>query len=199
MAGDHLIDDYLRGLRGRLPAEAVEELADGLAETHRRHRAAGLDPVEAARAAIAEFGEPDAVLAAFVRLAPGRRAALWLLGSGPLVGGSWAVSLVAGRAWAWPVPPVARVVFGCVLAAVVVLLAFAATGRRSLRRTRLAAAAGLGVIGLDVTIVGLVTLTATSFVWPMAVAVPASLLRLTFTARSLPRIVPVSPTRTWWR
>ena len=189
MAGDELIDRYVAVLRVRLPAETVEELADGLAEAYRRYRTTGLEPDAAARAAITEFGEPDVVVAAFVRQSPGRRVAVGLLCSGPLVGGCWALSLVLGRAWRWPVPSGVRIVFGSVLIAVVVLLVIAATGRRSLRRTRLAAAGGLGMICLDAAALAVVALTAPAFVWPMALAVPGSLLRMTITAWAMPRMI----------
>lgn len=79
MAGDDLIAAYLADLSGRLPADAVDELADGLTETYRRHLSTGVEPASAARAAIREFGEPEVVLAAFVAQSPGRRAARALL------------------------------------------------------------------------------------------------------------------------
>jgi hypothetical protein len=189
MAGDELIERYLATLRVRLPAGTIEELADGLSEAHRRYHASGLDPDAAARAAITEFGEPDVVLAAFVRQAPGRRAAVGLLCSGPLVGGCWAMSLVLGRAWSWPLPPGVRIIFGSVLTAAVILLVLAATGRRSLRRTRLAAAGGLGLICLDAAALAIVALTTPAFVWPMVLAIPGSLLRMTLTARAMPRMI----------
>ena len=43
MAHHHLIEDYLATLRRRLPADAVDELADGLAETYQHHLWRGLD------------------------------------------------------------------------------------------------------------------------------------------------------------
>jgi hypothetical protein len=72
---------------------------------------------------------------------------------------------------------------------VVALLAVAATGLRSYRRTRLAAAAGLGIVGLDGALLVAVALTAPPFTWPLALAVPASLTRLALTARVLPRLL----------
>jgi len=189
MAGHHLIDAYLAALARRLPADAVDELADGLTETYLRHRSAGREPGAAAAAAIAEFGEPDVVLAAFVRQAPGRRVARVLMGSGPLVGLSWGAALVLGRAQSWPIPVAARAAFGTVLLAVIVMLVLAMTGRRSYRRTRMAAGAGLGLIGLDGAMLALMVLIAPPFVWPMALAVPASLTRMALTARAMPRLL----------
>ena len=186
MAVDHVIDAYVAALARRLPAEAVDELADGLTETYLTHRAAGRAPGAAAEAAIAEFGEPDVVVAAFVRQAPGRRAARALLCSGPLVGLSWGAALVLDRAQDWPVPVTVRAAFGTGLLAVIVLLVVAATGRRSYRRTRVAAGAGLGLIGLDGAMLAMMLLIAPPFVWPMAVAVPASLTRMALTSRAMP-------------
>jgi hypothetical protein len=189
MAGHHLIDAYLDELARWLPVDAVDELDDGLTETYQRHRLASLTPDAAARAAIAEFGEPELVIAAFVRQAPGRRAAWALLGSGPVVGLCWGAVLIVGHAWIWPIPTVLRVVFGLTLFAMISMLVLAATGRRSYRRTRLAAGAGLGMIGLDGAILTTLVLIGPPFAWPMALAVPASLARMALTARVMPRLL----------
>jgi hypothetical protein len=50
-----------------LPPRIVEELADGLEETYRHRLAEGLAEDAAARAAVAEFGEPPVIVAAFTR------------------------------------------------------------------------------------------------------------------------------------
>jgi hypothetical protein len=189
MAGNHLIEGYLAGLARRLPADAVDELADGLTETYLRYRSDGLDADPAARAAIAEFGEAELVLAAFVRQAPGRRTAWALLLGGPVVGGCWAATLLVGRAWTWRVPGWVAPAIGVTLLVAVAMLVLAATGRRSYRRTRLTAGAGIVVIGLDGAILATMALTAPPFVWPLALAVPASLTRLVLTARVMPRLL----------
>jgi len=189
VASHHLIDGYLAGLARRLPADAVDELADGLAETYLRHLSGGLDPDAAAGAALTEFREPDRVVAAFVRSAPGRRSARALLYSGPVVGSCWGTTLVVSHAWTWPVPAGPRLAFGLTLLAVVTGLAVAATGSRSYRRTRIAAAAGLGLIALDTAVLAAVALVAPPFAWPMALAIPASLTRITVTARFMPRLL----------
>ena len=59
------IADYLNVLSRQLPAAVVEELADGLEETYRRHLGLGLGPEAAARATVAEFGDPQAIAAEF--------------------------------------------------------------------------------------------------------------------------------------
>jgi len=189
MAGNQLIDGYLAGLARRLPADAVDELADGLTETYLRYRSGGLETDPAARAAIAEFGDADLVLTAFVRQAPGRRAAWALLFGGPVVGVCWAATLIVDRAWTWPVPRWLAPAIGVTLLVAVAMLVLAATGRRSYRRTQLAAGAGLVVIGLDGAILAAMAFIAPPFVWPLALAVPASLARLTLTARVMPRLL----------
>lgn len=187
MASHQLIDAHLGVLARRLPAGAVEELADGLTETWQHHLAAGLPPADAARAAIAEFGSVDQITDAFVVQSPSRRTARMLLATGPLVGACWGVSLVASHAWNWPVPVPAASVFGLTLLAVVAALITSATSRRSYRRARLGDAGGLGLVALDLAMVAAVLLVAPTLVWPMFMAVPASLARIGLTLRSLPR------------
>ena len=123
MSGPGLIDGYLAELSADLPGRIVEELADGLDETYRRYLGQGLAQYAAARAAAAEFGEPQVVMAAFTDASRGRRTARRLLAAGPGVGACWAIVLITARAWQWPVPVVARVLFGIMLIAVIGLLA----------------------------------------------------------------------------
>ena len=128
MSGPGLIDGYLAELSADLPARIVEELADGLDETYLRYLGRGLAQDAAARAAVAEFGEPRVVMTAFTDSSRGRRTARRLLAVGPGVGTSWAIVLITARAWQWPVPVVARVLFGVMLIAVIGFLAAAALG-----------------------------------------------------------------------
>lgn len=86
------------------------------------------DDLLAAEAAVAEFGEPQVIVAEFARVNPARRAARRLLAAGPAVGGCWAAALITSRAWAWPVPLAGRIVPGLVLITVVGLLAAAGFG-----------------------------------------------------------------------
>ena len=99
MPGSGLIASYLDALSRQLPGQVVEELADGLEETYRRHLGLGLAPDAAAEAAVAEFGDPELIAAGFTRAHPARRAALRLLAAGPAVGLCWAVALITSRAW----------------------------------------------------------------------------------------------------
>jgi hypothetical protein len=186
MASHPLIDDHLAVLAERLPADTVDELADGLTETWQHHLAAGLAPGTAARAAVAEFGDAEQIINAYVAQAPGRRIAARLLASGPPIGACWGASLILTRAWTWPIPIVARVLFGLVLFTAVAALVTATTSRHSYRRTRLGGAGALGLISLDAAMLTAVAAIAPPLAWPLVAAIPASLARVALTLRSLP-------------
>jgi hypothetical protein len=185
MSQASLITDYLSVLSAQLPAPMVEELADGLDETQQHYLTQGLDPDAAAGAAVAEFGEPRVVVAAFTRLSPARHAARRLLAAGPVVGGCWAAALITGRAWTWPVPATARLLFGAGLITVIGLLAAAAFGRRYLSARRAGAVACVGITVLDGVMLIAVVLAIPVLIWPVILAAAASAARLTFTARAL--------------
>jgi len=185
MPGPGLIEGYRAVLSAQLPASIVDELADGLAETYRGYLDQGLAPDAAAGAAVAEFGEPALVVAAFTRASPARRTARRLLMTGPVVGACWGAVLVAGRAWAWPVPIAVRVLAGAALAGAVALLAAAALlpAYRPARRAATAACAGLTVV--DVAAIAVVAALARHAPWPVLLAVPASTARVAFTTRAM--------------
>ena len=180
-----LTTDYLTALSAQLPPTVVEELADGLGQTQQRYLSEGLTPDAAAGAAIAEFGEPRVIVAAFTRLSPARHAARRLLAAGPLVGGCWAAALITGRAWTWPVPGAARIVFGAALISVIGLLAAAAFGRRYRSARRAGAAGCAGVTVLDSIMLITVMVAIPVLIWPVILAAAASAARLTFSARAL--------------
>ena len=180
-----LTTDYLTALSAQLPATVVEELADGLGQTQQRYLSEGLTPDAAADAAMAEFGEPQVIVAAFTRLSPARHAARRLLAAGPVVGGCWAAALITGRAWTWPVPGAARLLLGAALIAVISLLATAAFGRRYLSARRAGAAACAGITALDSIMLITVMLAIPVLIWPVILAAAASAARLTFSARAL--------------
>ncbi|HET8680370.1 MAG TPA: hypothetical protein VFM54_00620 [Micromonosporaceae bacterium] len=186
MASHQLIDSYVIELADRLPAQIVDEVADGLTETWHHHLTRGLAPAAAARTAIAEFGTPAQVVDAFVDQAAGRRTARALLATGPIVGACWAASLLTARAWTWPVPPAGAVTFAATLVTVVCCLAAAATSRHSYQRTRLGTVGAASLVALDVAMLAVVLLSAPALVWPMAAAIPASLVRIGLTLRRLP-------------
>jgi hypothetical protein len=185
MPGPRLIGDYLAGLSADLPGRIVEELADGLDETYHRYLAQGLDPDAASRAAVAEFGQPHVIAAAFTDASQGRRTARRLLAAGPAVGSCWAVVLITARAWQWPVPTAARVLFGVALITVIGLLAAAAFGRHYLWVCRAAAMACVGTAILDAAMTSAVLVIAPALAWPAAVAIALSAGRSGFALRNV--------------
>jgi hypothetical protein len=189
MPGPGLIDGYLAELSAELPASIVAELADGLEQTYERYLGQGLNPDAAARAAVAEFGEPQVVVAAFTGASPARRAARRLLVTGPIVGACWGVALIINHAWAWPVPAGVRILLGLALVFVIGLLAVGALGRRYRSAGRAGAAGCAGITALDATMLIAVTLAAPVVTWPVIVAAVASAARITFTARTLRRVL----------
>ena len=183
MPGLGLIAAYLDALAGQLPGPVVEELADGLEETYRRHLGQGLPPDAAAQAAVAEFGAPELIAVEFARAHPARRAARRLLAAGPVVGLCWAVALIASRAWTWPVPAAAGILPGLALVAVVALLAFAARNTRY-RPIGWAGAAGcIGTAALDAFMIIGVLAANPAARWAVAIAITASAARLALNAR----------------
>jgi hypothetical protein len=134
---------------------------------------------------VAEFGEPQVIVAAFTRLSPARHAARRLLAAGPVVGGCWAAALITGRAWTWPVPATGRLLFGAALITVIGLLAAAAFGQRYLSARRAGAVACAGITALDGVMLIAAVLAIPVLAWPVILAAAASIARLTFTARAL--------------
>jgi hypothetical protein len=183
--GPSLIENYRAAVSAQLPAAIVDELADGIAETYRSYLDQGLGPDAAARAAVAEFGEPALVVAAFTRASPARCAARRLLMTGPVVGACWGAVLVAGRAWTWPVPVAARALLGTTLAGAIVLLAVAALLPRYRPARRAATAACAGLAAMDAAAIAAVTVLARYAPLPVLLAVPASAARIAFTTRAM--------------
>jgi len=222
-AGHGAVADYLAEVAAKLtgPAAArvaiTDELRDGLLETLERHLARGRSHPEATAAAIAEFGDPRTVAAAFapeLAAVQARRIALGLMVTGPLVGLTWiaAVAVNALPPWrhqltgpwlALPLVGLALVVAGPALGFTV-----AATGRLSGRLGRratvpptAAAIAALATVVADVTlltIIGGQALTSPgSSTWaPVLLAVGASLTRVTLAGRALRRCLAARATVT---
>ncbi len=185
MPEPRVIREYLAVLSAHLPAPVVEELADGLAETHQSYLRQGLVPDPAAEAAVAEFGDPHAIMAAFARVNPARRAARRLLVAGPAVGGCWAAALITGRVWDWPLPLPVRILPGLVLISVIGLLAAAAFGARYQLAARAGAAGCVGTALLDTVMIIGVSLAIPSVTWVTIGAIAASTARIAFSARTL--------------
>jgi hypothetical protein len=185
MSEPRLIGSYLAVLADQLPASIVEELADGLTETHRSYLQQGLAPDLAAESAVAEFGEPQEIVAEFARVNPARRAARRLLGIGPLVGACWAAALITDRAPAWPVPSTARILIGLALITIIGLLAASALSTRYRLAARAGVAGCVGIAALDAVLITGVTVTSAPMTWVVVGAMLASTARIAFAARSL--------------
>lgn len=204
-----LIEGYLREMAHDLVAPAaaraavIREIGDGLLESVASYRERGLPEAEAARAAIAEFGEPRTIAAAFQRELGARRArrsALTLMTSGPIVGIAWLIGVAAtslppaerhlsGPWWALPLVGVAIVVGIPGLIVTIV-----ATGRIGLRLAlppglptkamSIASVASVAADGTMLTIAALaLSMTSASPSLPLAPAVAASLVRIYLAGR----------------
>lgn len=170
-------------LRGRI----LDELHDGLHSAAEHQLATGADPIDAAQAAVAEFGDPDTVAASFrgeltAHLA--RRIGIVLIASGPLVGTAWLAALVPPL---WPLRPAdllgAHPLYVGVLAIAIpaALLAVAATGPLGGRLPcRPVHAARAAVVAVAACATGdgllLTTLVLTALSTPQALAWPTALL-----------------------
>jgi hypothetical protein len=225
MGGNNLSDptnrdavaDYLAAVTAQLLGPAAvriavtDELRDGLLEALETHQARGCSQAEATTAAIAEFGDPDTVAAAFgpeLGAVQARRVAVGLLVTGPLIGLAWIAAVVVNALPPWrhqligpwlvlPLVGVALAVAGPALG-----LTVAATGRLGRRLGPVvhwatlpptaAAVAALAAVAADLTLVGIITghaLTSPgSPVWaPVVLAASASLTRVTVAGRAARR------------
>jgi hypothetical protein len=223
MAGGHVSDpvaDWLAAVTARLTGPASvrvairDELRDGLLETLERQLARGCPRREATATALAEFGDPDTVAAAFapqLAAVQARRVALGLLWTGPLVGLAWIAALAAGASPPWrqlvgPWLALSLVGLALVVAGPALGLTIAATGRLSRLGGRLAhratfpptvaaVAAGAAVVAdlTLLTVIGAQALTGPGpSVWaPVGLAVAASLVRASLAGRALRRCLAV--------
>jgi hypothetical protein len=110
------------------------------------------------------------------------------LASGPLFAGLWGSSLISAQAWTWPIPLGAAVAFGATLLAVVATLVAAALSR-SYQRTKLTGPACALLAALDGAMIAAIAMTAPALSWPMALAIPASIVRIGLAVRTVPRIL----------
>jgi hypothetical protein len=217
-AGRDAVADYLAAVAARLtgPATArvaiTDELRDGLLETLERQLARGRSHREATAAAIAEFGDPRTVAAAFapeLAAVQARRVALSLLVTGPLVGLAWIAAVAANALPPWRQPltgpwlALPLVGLALVVAGPALGLTVAATGRLSGRLGRratfpptAAAVAALAAVVADLTLLTIIAGQALTgpgpSAWaPVVLAAAASLTRVTLAGRALPRCLAV--------
>lgn len=182
--------DYLRELSANLivpqRAAIVAEIADGLACATQSYVERGLEPAEAERAAVAEFGDPRWLAATFARqhvAVAARRIGLSLLVSGPFVGALWATALGRGP---WPERVATALsttgLFPLILLATVgaALMAVRGAGRAAL-------AATVGCLLGDLALVA-VALTLPWWTGLLAVAMAASVVRAALAGAALRRI-----------
>jgi hypothetical protein len=94
--------------------DIVAELGTGVSDATDAHRRAGLDPAQAVRAAIAEFGSPAGIAAGFrgeLSAAAARRTTLTLMTLLPLTGALWYIASLASHIhrsappWEWATLP----------------------------------------------------------------------------------------------
>ncbi|WAX58414.1 permease prefix domain 1-containing protein [Jatrophihabitans cynanchi] len=192
MSRSGLIDAYLAQMASRLPAPIIAELADGLHDTYDAHRARGLGSEQAERAAVTEFGDLATVVAAFVAASTARRAARFLLVTGPVVGATWAAVLLARHGWDWPLGLATRIGLGTAVLTAVALLAAAAFQTRYRAAARSTAAACLLVLAVDAGMLGYIVTTGQLASWPVPVAATLSAVRVGFTLTRLPRVLLVA-------
>jgi HAAS len=212
------IESYLAEVAAALPGPAraragiVAELRGGLLDAADAHRHAGLAPPAAARAAMAEFGHPAQVAAAFrpgIAASQARHVAITLLATGPLIGLLWAAAARASHIgardappWQWahmpPATPIAVPLIAAVFFVTIwtALITLAATGRLTRwlpHRPRLApttaAVAGFGAATVDVILLALLVsqlahAPGTLAAGPIAVAAVASSTRLILARRA---------------
>jgi hypothetical protein len=105
-----VIVEYLAGLAAGLPcgrsarAAIVAEVGDGLVDAVQAHLDEGVAPGVAARAAVAEFGDPRILAAGFARELAGaaaHRVGLALVATGPVVGSVWVAAYAARSGLSW--------------------------------------------------------------------------------------------------
>ncbi len=213
-AARRVLDAYLTDLAARLPGPRrarqaiLAELDDGLLDATQAHLAGGRPPAAAARAAIAEFGDPPTLAHAFAPEllgAQARRRALTLIRTGPLVGALWLGALAASQVPPWR-HELTGVWVGLLLAGAAVLaampallLVLAATGRASrwlpTRPTlapAAAAAAGIAAVVVDLAMLAMLTgqalIAPAALAWaPAGLAAAASLTRLVLVSRATHR------------
>lgn len=189
MAEHPLIRAELNALRVQLAPDLFDEIADGLHETYQAKLAVTQDPGTAARAAIAEFGDAETILAATWQHSTTRQLTGALLATGPILGGTWAASLISNHAWLWPLPIAVRVGYIVTLLITVTLLLATITGRLKLRhRQPSILAASLLLITLDLSACAATLSYSTASGQATQLALLSSLLRSALVVAALTQV-----------
>ncbi|MFI7065231.1 permease prefix domain 1-containing protein [Kribbella sp. NPDC050124] len=188
MADRDLIADYVAELARRLAPEIVEELADGLEESVRNQLSRGLTPLEAATAAVEEFGSPTEIAAAFARQSVGHRTAVALLETAPLFAVLWGFALIGAKAWNWPIPVSLACLFGVTLVSIAATLLTVVRSKKP-STARLAAPATVAITLLDLGLLTIVLAVGPVLTVVIALAASASLTRAALSIRQLPGLL----------
>jgi hypothetical protein len=206
MNGDHAISAYLDQVAATLPGaprarrDVLAELRSGLLDATDAHRRAGLPADAAAETAIAEFGDPRQIAAAFrpeLTITHARRVAFTLMATGPVTALLWSVTALGSHfgfrlapPWQWAgLTPGAHLAVhlaaaAFVLTALTSLVTVAATGRltrwlpsRPRAVSATAAIAGFSTAAANLAIFALLTsqiLSAPSTIDPTPVTIAAA-------------------------
>jgi hypothetical protein len=168
----------------RIRRDIVAELGTGVADAADAHCRAGLDPVQAARAAIAEFGSPARVAAGFrgeLAAATARRTTLTLMTVGPLTGALWCIAALASHIHQFPAGAQLATLVAVIAVAAGIggqLVTLAATGRLTrwlpARPAASAAIAAASAAAADVAMLAALII--------LAAAIPGRLAALPFAA-----------------
>nr|WP_221382042.1 permease prefix domain 1-containing protein [Actinoplanes polyasparticus] len=188
---------YLDDLGTKLPgprrhrSQILVELRDGLDVATDAHLAAGMTTERAQAAAVAQFGSPQEVADAFageLTTTYARRVVATYIATGPLVGIWWLLLLHPNPWQTGPIAIIAAIpVLPLIAIAIVVAGGTLATTGRLMRwlpetSPRGAAAATMAVAGVsvaaDLTMIGLVTVSATTSALLAIVAVATSVTRI---------------------
>lgn len=209
---DVQIDGYLAELAGRLQgphrrrAAILAELRDGLHAAAADHTTRGLTPAQAATAAIAQFGTPQAVADAFsgeLATAYARRTIGWYIITGPLVG-VWWLLLLHPHPWSNGLIALLAAIPVIPLVAIAIATAggtFATTGRltrwlpeASPRRalTGVATIATLCLAG-DLTMIMIFAVSGRALQGVAAAAVAASLARMACSITTIGHVFRIRP------
>ncbi|MFG1812533.1 hypothetical protein ACGFIF_02115 [Kribbella sp. NPDC049174] len=109
-----------------------------------------------------------------------------MLSTAPIFAILWGIALIGAEAWRWSLPRGLPVLFGVALVAVAGTLLVVATSKNP-ARTRLAGPASAVLILLDLSMLITILTVQPILTTALALALPASLVRIALSTRNLPR------------